>query len=351
MSYLFGEKINKYNLRKRIGDLSQIAGAKLYELKDGKAKGMTAIDINTGSGLNFTILPDRAMDLAWATYKGIPLSYISKVGLSNPAYLEKGKFSRNFTAGLLTTCGLTQIGTQCEDDGELLEQHGRINKIPAHNISINNNWINENEYIMKIEGKVRESTLFKENLLLTREIKAKLGENKIVIKDKVRNCGFNNQPFMLLYHFNFGYPLVSKNTNFILPKTKVTPRDKIAEKGIDKYSSFQNPTHNYQEQVFYHELKSNNKGMTFVGLYNKDLGENGIGVNIKFNVNQLEKFIEWKQMGEEEYVVGLEPATWYPEGRAKARRKNELEFIKPGETKNFELELEIVEKEPKNIIS
>ncbi len=91
-------------------------------------------------------------------------------------------------------------------------------------------------------------------------------------------------------------------------------------------------------------LKSNDERITHACLFNEDLGETGVVVCIKFNVNQLDHFIQWKQMGEGEYVVGLEPATWYPEGRAKAREKDELKFIEPGETKTFELEIEIVEK-------
>ena len=84
MAYLYGKKVTKKELMKRIGDISQIAGAKLYELKSGRAKGVTAIDVKTGSGFSFTVLPDRAMDIAWAEYKGIPLSFISKTGVCSP---------------------------------------------------------------------------------------------------------------------------------------------------------------------------------------------------------------------------------------------------------------------------
>lgn len=41
---------------KNIGIISQIGGTKLYELKSGKAKGIFAVDVKTGSGLEYTVL-------------------------------------------------------------------------------------------------------------------------------------------------------------------------------------------------------------------------------------------------------------------------------------------------------
>ncbi|EOZ1942852.1 DUF4432 domain-containing protein, partial [Shigella dysenteriae] len=38
-----------------IGDLSQVAGIKHYELRSGRAKGTEAFDVRTGAGLAFTV--------------------------------------------------------------------------------------------------------------------------------------------------------------------------------------------------------------------------------------------------------------------------------------------------------
>ena len=48
-------------------------------------------------------------------------------------------------------------------------------------------------------------------------------------------------------------------------------------------------------------------------------------------------------MGQGDYVVGLEPATWYPEGRSQARERGELEFLKPFEKRKFHIELGIID--------
>ena len=37
-------------------------------------------------------------------------------------------------------------------------------------------------------------------------------ENEIIIKDKVKNIGFDETPYMILYHMNMGYPLLTENS-------------------------------------------------------------------------------------------------------------------------------------------
>lgn len=71
----------KRGLLKFVGDFSQVFGTKDYTLNGGKAQDIRVIDIKNGSGLEFTILPDRGMDIAWLSYKGINISYISKTGI------------------------------------------------------------------------------------------------------------------------------------------------------------------------------------------------------------------------------------------------------------------------------
>ncbi|GAH26455.1 unnamed protein product, partial [marine sediment metagenome] len=54
------------------------------------------------------------------------------------------------------------------------------------------------------------------------------------------------------------------------------------------------------------------------------------------------EFVEWKMMGEGTYVVGVEPGNCTAEGREKLRKEGTLEFLKPGEKKEFELEIGVL---------
>ncbi len=343
MKKLFGNEISKESLMKRIGDISQMAGIRTYTLREGRAEGVKAVDVRT-LALNFTVLMDRGMDIAWADYKGTPVSYISNTGVCSPFLFEEpGKgFLRNFTAGLLTTCGLTSFGSPCTDAGEELGLHGRISNIPAENESVYAEWEGD-DYVMRIRGKMRQSRVFGENLTLTREIETRLLSDSLFIRDTVENCGFSVQPLMLLYHINFGYPIVDKDTVLVQSKTNVKARDAEAQKGINAFNVFSDPVPDYKEQVFYHDMEPDTDGFVTACLFNKNLGENGLGSYVRFNKNQLPLMCEWKQVGEGEYVVGLEPSTAYPEGRAQARKDEQLLFLKPGEKKDFQIEIGIID--------
>ena len=50
---------------------------------------------------------------------------------------------------------------------------------------------------------------------------------------------------------------------------------------------------------------------------------------------------QWKQMGEGEYVTGLEPGNCYPIGQKANAEKGMLRMIEPGETVNFALQIEV----------
>ena len=329
MPLLYGKNYTKQELLKRVGEMSQIAGATRFEYTDGKAKGTSAVEIKNGSGLRFVVLADRGMDIAYTELNGVPFSYISKTGVVSPAHYDETDFLRSFTAGLMTTCGLTYMGAPCVDEGVSLGAHGRISNTPAHDVCVKQEWVGD-DYVISVSGKVRESTVFGENIVLTRTISTKLGENKIYVRDDIENCGFEDSPLMVLYHINLGFPLLSENAVLETNCGGCRPRDDDAVVGIGYETEFSAPIHDYKEQVFYRDSVSD----SYAKLSNP---ESGMSLQVEFKGDQLPYFIEWKQMGEQEYVLGLEPATYPPDGRAKARERGELEFLAPQEIKTHEL--------------
>ncbi len=340
MANLYGTEINRKELLKRIGDISQVAGVKEYVLSSGKARGVRALDFKTGSGLTFTVLPGRAMDIAFADFNGMAIGYISKTGIVAPSYYEEPKrgFFRSFFAGLLTTCGLGYMGAPNNDNGEELGLHGRISNTDAEDVCVSNEW-NEDEFIMTARGKMREAKFFGEYFLLDRTIKAKLGENKIYIHDKIENSSFVEQPLMLLYHFNFGYPLVSEDARMVTSPGLVVARNEHSKKGLSSCKTFEKPTNGYVEELYEYDLEADKDGFVYMGIVNYKIN---LGVYLKINKSQIPRVGEWKQMGEGEFVVGIEPVLGSVEGRSKARTQGNLCDIKPLEVKHIDLELTVL---------
>ena len=93
------------------------------------------------------------------------------------------------------------------------------------------------------------------------------------------------------------------------------------------------------EDVVFVDITANEDGKCAVGLHNPGLG---IAVGLRFNKEQLPWFTNWQHWGSGEYVTGLEPGVSRPYGQAKARARNELVFLNPGEKRVYDLELEVL---------
>jgi len=332
--------MKKREMLSYVGDLSQLLGIKEYILVDGKAKGVRAYDVKNGSGLEFTILADRCLDIAGLSFKGNNCSYIAKAGVVAPEYYDENGigFLRSYLAGFLSTCGLRNVGSPCEENGEYFPLHGRLANTPGEQVCASTEWVDDVP-VFTISGKMRDARLFGENLVLNRKIVSKYGENKLTLHNTVENLGFKREALMLLFHFNLGYPLLDENSILVTPTAKLDPRDQDALDGAAVSGECQPPTPDYAEQVFYHDLKADNEGNTCVALINKNLE---IGVAIHFSKNQLFNFTQWKQMGEGDYVMGMEPCNCYVGGRIDPRNATVREYLEPGEIRNFDLTIELL---------
>ena len=332
--------MDKRQILRYIGDYSQLFGIKEYTLSGGKTNGVKAFDINNGAGLEFTVLADRCLDIGKLTFKGVNCTYLAKTGIVSPMYYNGGEFAfhRNFYGGLLATCGLRNVGNPCVDNGESFTLHGLISNIPGEEVCASTVWEGDVP-IMTISGQMREARFFGENMRLMRKISCQYGENRIFIHDCIENLGFNSEVLMLLYHFNIGYPLLDEDAVLLSPCNTVVPRDSEAAKGIRSWQRMQPPTHSYAEQVFYHDLKTDAEGNTCVAMVNHRLE---LGIALHFNKKQLFNLTQWKQMGEGEYVLGIEPCNCYVGGRLDPRHKDIREYLKPGECKNIDIEVEMI---------
>jgi hypothetical protein len=344
MAKLFGKEYGKKELLTRMGDISQVGGVRLQTLGDGKEAGVRTVRFRTGSGLDFTVLADRGLDISTAEFNGQSLAWRSPTSDVSPAFYEEpeNRWLRNFTGGLVVTCGYTYAGASCEDRGTKLGLHGRASNLPASNLCCDAEWDGDS-YVMWAQGKMRESVVFGENVELCRRISAKLGEPKIYIHDKVTNMGWERIEHMFLYHCNLGFPVLDEGSRLIAANDSATPRDEEAETEKELYAEFTGPVHWFKERCYYLGMLEDSEGYVSVGLVNPSFrGGQGIGVYLRYLKSELPKFTEWKCTDEGTYVCGFEPANCWVEGRAKERERGTLQFLEAGETREYHLEIGVL---------
>ncbi len=343
---LYGRKWTRRQLEARVGRLEQIGGLRRFRWSEGPEAGVQQIQVRTGAGLAYYVTPSRCLDISLAEFGGVPISWQSANGDVHPAYYDAcgTEWLRTAVGGLLMTCGLSQVGSPCEDEGEALGQHGRAHHLAARQVVAESRWDGD-AYNMRVRGVIEETSIFGSCLRLTREIRSRLGENRVAISDVVENIGFSPAPHMLLYHFNFGFPLLSEETEFEFPSRCVVPRDEGTP--VEGFDRWQAPEHGYGERVYYHEDLVSPDGWATAVIRNPGfpLG-NGLGtcplvVRLRWSTRWLPRLVERKMPGAGVHVLGIEPANCHVEGRAAERSRGTLVTLEPGETRAYELVLSV----------
>ncbi len=336
---VYGEQLDFTELRKRVGRISQIMGAREIEFRGGLQHGVKAVELYNDSGFSFTVMIDKGMDIADAQYCGKSVTWQCKNGVVGPQFFENSEtgFFRGFAGGLVGTCGYTHIGTPCRDGDLFLGLHDRADNLPAERYSIEEFTDENGLYSIRVKGHMRQSCLYLENILVNREITIKQGEAKLWIRDTVKNDGYNETPFMLMYHINFGWPVVSEDSDIWSPAEKLFP-EAGGERDNDFPIKLDAPIPGYQYECCQHKLPD--EGDFQVGVINRRLD---FGAYVKIDAEKFPSFNTWRMMGEQDYVFAVEPGTNAPIGRVAARQKGELITLKPQEERQYALEIGVIQ--------
>ena len=337
---IYGHELTRRELLQHVGDISQIADIRLFEFTNGNERGVRAAEFYTGSGLEFTVVLDRGMDIDDAKFKGVPVSWQTQTGPVSPAFHDwRGVgLLHQFAGSLLMGCGPANIGLPCEDEGEELGLHGRLSNIPAKDVCVKKEWVG-NDYVMSVEGSMFQGGIFIDSLRVSRRIEARMGESRLNLRDVVENVGVKTSPFCMLYHCQIGWPILSPDSRLYVKHSKREPWP-LGEVDFDQWDTFQEPTPGYAEQVIYITAEPDQEGMANAAVINPNFNDGrGYGVYCRWSQETMPYLVLWKMLGEKAYVVGLEIANATPEGRAANRASGILQFLDPDEITEVDIEI------------
>ena len=320
-------------LNRLCGRRAQAGGIAHFTLCEGVENGVEVYEVRTGSGFSFQVCPTRGLDIIDARHNGRALCWQSPTGFAHPRYFSDDNLGwlRVFGGGLLATCGLQSFGPACHDESERFGLHDRIGLIPAANVCAR-----EENDVFTISGSVRQTRVFGANLLLQRTITARLGDDFLTIRDRITNEGFAPVGCVILYHCNFGWPVVSPHSRVKLPASTCTPRDDVAARGLNNWQQMETPQDEFQEQVFFHEIAPDENHRVRGEIWN---GEINFGAYLDYDARALPHFTQWKMLGAGTYVCGLEPSNAPLASRAELKARGEMPVLQPGARWEFDLEL------------
>jgi len=334
------------HFRDRTGDMRQFCGLRRSWLADGKAGGVEAVDLWTMAGLRATVLPGRGMDIDQMSYRGIPLAYQAKAGVTAPGYYDPAGMGwlRSFFGGMLTTCGIANAGPPGEGlhpvNGPVQwGQHGRISNAAADDVGTYQRWEDET-YRLTVSGRVREAAMFAENYCLRRTVETDLRAKSLHLTDVVTNESDQEQPVMLLYHINLGYPMLDEGTRVHVTAARTAPISPEAVRHPADWPTISAPIPGYTEALYFHDARPGPSGRATACLVNDELH---LAWYVRFDPRELPCLTQWKMMGRGEYVLGLEPGNCFPVGRRRAHDEGTLAMLPPWGTKHVSLEIGVAD--------
>lgn len=348
MVHLYGRDLTRRDIAAHAGALSQFAGVRLMTLSDGVERGIRMLEFRTGSGLRFTVLVDRAMDIAEVEHKGRAIGWHSPAGFRHPGlYDAEGEgglgWARSFS-GFLVTCGLDHtLGPEevsASNYGYPHRKaihhvlHGRVTGIPARLTGYGERWDGD-KCVLWAEGTVTQACVFGEALRLTRRIEADAGGDEIRLIDRVENIGFHATPHMYFYHVNLAHPIVDEGARYVAPVTDVVWAAHAGAAYRQQNVGYRRcpaPLVGFSEQVWQHEMAADRAGEVPVALVNDRLS---LGLMMTTLKHQLPCAYQWQYFQAGNYTMALEPSTHHVLGDNAARARGEMIWLGAGECRDY----------------
>ena len=311
-------------------------------LRGGLRDGVDVIEVHNGR-FRFVVIPTRGMGIWRAAMGEVQLGWQSPVkGPVHPAHVPLWEPSGigwlNGFDELLCRCGLESNGApEFLPNGALrYPLHGKIANTPAHKVEVA---IDGDSGEIVITGVVDEARLFGNKLRMTTTIRTKVGQPGVTISDTIANISAEPGELELLYHINFGMPLVAPGARVMLPVKKAVPRDAVAATNVPEWNVYGPETPGLGEVCFFLDLLADAAGQTRALLLNP-AGDQG--VSVMFNKNQLPCFSLWKnrQAAADGYVTGLEPGTNFPNRKSFEKQQGRVIVLDGGESRTFEVIIE-----------
>ncbi len=314
-----------------------------HTLRGGLSDGVESIRVNNGR-LAFDLLPTRGMGL-WKAWLGdFEIGWQSPVrGPVHPRFVPLTEPSGlGWLDGfdeLMVRCGLESNGAPDFDETGRLQYplHGRIANRPAHRVEV---VVDGDVGQIAVTGEVDETRFHFTKLRLVSTVSTREGEAALTIRDEIINLSGSPAEFQILYHINFGQPLLDPGARFVAPVRRIIPRDARAAEGILAWDRYSDEIAGYREQVYYMKLHTDPEGNTRTMLRDS---RGTRGASILFNALQLPCYTLWKNTttSPDGYVTGLEPGTNFPNPRTFEGRKGRVVRLEPGARTQFEISMQM----------
>lgn len=237
----------------------------LRTLHGGLRDGVSVLVVQSGD-FRVVLLPTRGMGVWKAWYDEIELGWQSPVrGPVHPSFVPvhdpSGLGWLDGFDEMIVRCGMESNGAPEFDEAGRLAYplHGRIANLPAHKVSVT---VDGDSGEISVTGVVDETRFIFQKLRLTATVTITPSRIGFRIQDKVENLSADPAGVQMLYHCNFGSPILGEGAQVVLPVAEMTPRDEGAAAALTAWDTYAAPTAGVSEQVYFFDLHADPDGNT-----------------------------------------------------------------------------------------
>ncbi|HKJ94225.1 MAG TPA: aldose 1-epimerase family protein [Gammaproteobacteria bacterium] len=312
-------------------------------LHGGRQEGVTLIEVNNGH-LALSVIPTRGMSVLRVRAGDVTLGWDSPVKeIVHPAFINlQARGGLGWLDGfneMLVRGGYEWSGHPGMDGDRLLTLHGRAGNTPASRVEVAVD--PEPPHRIRVRGRVLETTFKFADYEMWTEISTVPGSAAFRVSDRLTNQGDYEREFQILYHGNFGPPLLEENAEFVAPVREVAPFNEYAAGGLDAWTTYRGPTPHFDEQAYAILPYADAENRTTAMLRNAAADR---GVALRFGVDELPCLTLWKNTDtlKQGYVTGLEPGSGFPYNRAVEREAGRVPKLAPGASREFTLDYAVL---------
>jgi hypothetical protein len=308
-------------------------------LAGGRRDGVLLVELVAGDTKVF-VLPDRGLGV-WKIMAGpVELGWQSPVhGPVHPRFVPLGEPSGiGWLDGFVARCGLVSNGAPDFDDAGRLRHglHGRVANLPAHHLDVT---LDDAAGTITLTGAVDETRFLCHALQMTTSLTVAAGRQRVTWTDTVRNISDRPATMQMLYHVNFGPPLLGPGSTFVGAVEEVAPRDAASAADVPHWNRYDGPRAGRGEEVHFMRMRTQPDGKAAALLV---APEGRHGACLEWRADTLPCFTLWKNQGglADGYVTGLEPGTNYPNARSFEEAQGRVVPLAPNQSVRFDLAIE-----------